>query len=53
MAALGMVLVAVVALLIVTVCLFKIKGIILARGLGKGLGGCPIQPPLVLTDEWV
>ncbi|KAF1579769.1 Butyrophilin subfamily 1 member A1, partial [Eudyptes moseleyi] len=53
MTALGMVLVTVVALLIVTVYLFKIKGIILARCLGKGLGGCPVQPPLVLTDEWV
>ncbi|KAM6231957.1 butyrophilin subfamily 1 member A1-like [Spheniscus humboldti] len=51
MTALGVVLVAVVALLIIAVYLFKIKGIILARCLGKGLGGCPIQPPLVLTDE--
>ncbi|KAF1457498.1 Butyrophilin subfamily 1 member A1, partial [Pygoscelis antarcticus] len=53
MTALGVVLVAVVALLIIAVYLFKIKGIVLARCLGKGLGGCPIQPPLVLTDEWV
>ncbi|KAK4807872.1 hypothetical protein QYF61_007778 [Mycteria americana] len=38
MIALGVVLVAVVALLIIAVYLFKIKGIILARCLGKGAG---------------
>ncbi|KAF1613869.1 Butyrophilin subfamily 1 member A1, partial [Eudyptes chrysolophus] len=51
MTALGVVLVAVVALLIIAVYLFKIKGIILARCLGKGLGGCPVQPPLVLRTS--
>ncbi|NXE98860.1 BT1A1 protein, partial [Menura novaehollandiae] len=51
MTALGVVLVAVVALLCITAYLFKIKGTIL--GLGKGLGSRPTQPPLVLMDERV
>ncbi|NXS46651.1 BT1A1 protein, partial [Balaeniceps rex] len=51
MTALGVVLVAVVALLVIAVYLFKIKGIMIpVRCLGRGLGGCPVQPPLVVLD---
>ncbi|NXN67447.1 BT1A1 protein, partial [Himantopus himantopus] len=53
MTALGVVLVAAVALLVIAVYLFKIKGIILARCLGKGGGSCRIQPSPVLTEGWV
>ncbi|NXV24679.1 BT1A1 protein, partial [Cepphus grylle] len=53
MTALGVVLVAVFALLIIAVYLLKIKGIIPARCLGRGLGGCCVQPPPVLTAGWV
>lgn len=53
MTALGVVLVAVFALLTIAVYLFKIKGITPARGLGRGLGGRCVRPPLVLTAGWV
>ncbi|NXY75953.1 BT1A1 protein, partial [Glareola pratincola] len=54
MTALGVVLVAVVALLIIAVYLLKIKGIILARCLGGGgLGGRCVRPPPFLTTGWI
>ncbi|NXV38744.1 BT1A1 protein, partial [Rissa tridactyla] len=53
MTALGVVLVAVFALLTIAVYLFKIKGITPARGLGRGPGGRCVWPPLVLTAGWV
>ncbi|NXW35927.1 BT1A1 protein, partial [Phaetusa simplex] len=53
MTALGVVLVAVFALLTTAVYLFKMKGIAPARCLGRGLGGRCVRPPLVWTAGWV
>ncbi|NXD87379.1 BT2A2 protein, partial [Halcyon senegalensis] len=55
MSALAVVLVAVAALFIVAVYLFRMKGVMLVWcwGQGLGLGSCPLQLPLVRRDEWV